>query len=216
MSMYLYQRRSQGRARKHVCVAAFAAAGLAASLSVTVAPSAYAAAAQPAAGTSSAAPAATGSQIVNAVPIANLPLYQAVAPGEEVDHYSQGPGGSTILVRTFSGSAAAQIAATQYQTFSYTYDFDSNLRGRTMQTTDGTFCNVVDTINPPGQPYSNFDIQLVRDSSGATVYPEVHISQPGTGWCWHGNATYTNYHYNYVHGVGYYGFYINGTGHSYG
>lgn len=209
-------RASRNRRALHHVPTSFAALAFGTlTLMATATPTAYAATVGTNTVYTAASPAAPAVATVHAVPIAQLPLYKPVAPGQEVDHYTQGPNGSTIVVRTFSGAAAAQIAATQYQNFSYTYNFDSNLQGRTMQTTDGTFCNVVTSINPSGQPYSNLYLQL-WSNSGGEVSPQVYVSQPNTGWCWQGNTAYTNYHYTYVHSVGYYGYYISGSGQSYG
>jgi hypothetical protein len=154
----------------------------------------------------SAPPVNAGVAIVNAVPMNSKPI-----PGSETDHYSQGPNGSTIVTRTFA--VAAPFTTSQGPNFNYTYSYSSNLRGRDMYTYSGRFCNVVDVINP-GAPGQTILLSLYKNSGGQ-VSPTVRVSQPGTGWCWGGVQNNTDYHYQYSMDVGYYGYYITGSGHSY-
>lgn len=147
--------------------------------------------------------------VVDAVPMNSKPI-----PGTETDHYTQGPDGTTIRVRTFAVDSSVQpFTTSQGPDFNYTYDYTSNLRGRDMFTYSGRFCNVVDVLNrsAPGQ-----DMLLsLYKNSGGQVSPTVRVSTAGTGWCWGGVQNNTDYHYTYSMDTGFYGFDLNGSGHSY-
>lgn len=133
--------------------------------------------------------------------------------GALTDHYTQSSDGSTMMVQTGPSSDGFAAAAAGVD-FNYTYDFDSILRGRDMSTGTGQFCNVVDTLNPQGQHFSYLRLKLFK--GGSQVGPTVLVDTPGTGWCFGGQENGATYHYNYEHDHGDFGFYINGTGHSYG
>lgn len=85
-----------------------------------------------------------------------------------VDHYSQGPDGSTVTTTTDQqGNSVFQPFATTNVPFDWTIDYDSTLRGRDMQSSSGAFCESYRSdyvYNQNATPYSS--ITLIRNVGG--------------------------------------------------
>jgi len=128
--------------------------------------------------------------------------------GIAVDHYTQGPGGTTITT-TESGGGVSTLAAGL--PFSYTLTFDSNLKGRDMNASpNGTFCNdfTSDTTSGP-QTYILIQLHKGGTALSAISYPLNGIQH---GYCWTGVGTSGTYYFSY-HKPQPYGF--TTTGHGY-
>ncbi|MBL7502007.1 hypothetical protein [Frankia nepalensis] len=128
------------------------------------------------------------------VPTATAKPSSYVAPsGIAVDHYTQGPGGTTVTT-TESGGGVSTFGASL--PFNYTVEFDSNLRGRDMNASpNGIFCNDFTATSSAG-PQTYIVIQLHK---GSTDYSAIAYPTTGGqhGYCWIGVGNSGTYHFTY-------------------
>jgi len=118
--------------------------------------------------------------------------------GIAVDHYTQGPGGTTVTTTENGGGVIALGASLP---FNYTVNFDSNLRGRDMNaSSNGTFCNDFTSDSTSG-PQDHINIQLHKDVTLGNDVDYTSVSYPLNGvqhgFCWIGVGNSGTYFFTY-------------------
>lgn len=126
-----------------------------------------------------------------------------------VDHYS-----------AFEKSGEFTIQSTAYVPFNWTIDFDSNLRGRDMKSSDGKFCQKYQNTRVRNRTLApNLYITLVRNVTGLpdVRYTTVAFPNDGGWWykCWGDHDGSKTYHFDYSLGDQGIGVLVQGHGTAY-
>jgi hypothetical protein len=126
------------------------------------------------------------------------------APTPWVDHYTQGPHGTTVTTTTDqAGNPVFQTLATASVPFDWTIDFDSTLRARDMRSSDGVFCERVrsDYVqNATADPFVS--IHLVKNKTGLPDddLGAHHFALDGNvhSFCWSPHNSSDTYHFDFI------------------
>lgn len=129
-------------------------------------------------------------------------IFGGTAGAAVVDHYTQGPGGTTITTRTDEyGNPVFGTLSTAIP-FDWTVDFDSNLRGRDMTSSDGVFCQRIRSDYVQSPTLATFmSVHLIRNVTlGSDVdLGNHHFALDGGlhAYCFPTASSSSTYHYDY-------------------
>jgi len=120
-----------------------------------------------------------------------------------IDHYKQGPAGSTITTTTdLQGAPILQPFTVSYVPYDWTINYTSTLRARDMKSADGNFCERYRSdyvANPSATPYSN--IQLIQNVNGGFDHylESANFSNDGGlhAVCWPHHDASATYHFQF-------------------